>query len=419
MLNDLVVYDFSEFEESFRLYEGSNGKKIGIIDDEDNRYLLKINNNNNDIFSEYISCHIFNMLDVNAQKTYLGTYNGLNSVACKDFCYPNLSLYNFISLKNSCINSSGQGSDTRLSTVLSCIDMQNKIDANILMNHFWKVFVVDAFIGNFDRHNGNWGILGNEAKKCFEIAPIYDCGSSLLPNASDEQIKMLLNNESEMQNRIFVFPNSALKDNDEKKINYFKFLTSTDNYECNLAITEIVPNIKMDEINSLIEKTPLISNLQKDFYQKYLSQRKTLILDRALEKANKYLEAKDREFNYSYFNTPKDKYLRIINDDYLNDEMTECQKRYLEKFKSYALSCDGSEYSKMIFSKTLDAQIVVELKNEGFSNDEIKNTLKNLSPNCENNSDIEKIFSKSNSIKRGELSLDNKFFKKNTINNGH
>lgn len=44
------------------------------------------------------------------------------------------------------------------------------------------MFIVDAFLGNFDRHNGNWGILVDECKKTAEIAPVYDCGSCLYPH---------------------------------------------------------------------------------------------------------------------------------------------------------------------------------------------------------------------------------------------
>ena len=36
------------------------------------------------------------------------------------------------------------------------------------------MFVVDAFIGNWDRHNGNWGFLYNQETDKLEIAPIFD-----------------------------------------------------------------------------------------------------------------------------------------------------------------------------------------------------------------------------------------------------
>ena len=39
------------------------------------------------------------------------------------------------------------------------------------------MFIADSLVGNFDRHNGNWGFLINEELKKIEIAPIYDCAS--------------------------------------------------------------------------------------------------------------------------------------------------------------------------------------------------------------------------------------------------
>ena len=58
------------------------------------------------------------------------------------------------------------------------------VEPSLLMQHFWNVFVVDALLGNFDRHNGNWGFLYDDSAKEASLAPIYDCGSCLLPQAN-------------------------------------------------------------------------------------------------------------------------------------------------------------------------------------------------------------------------------------------
>ena len=49
------------------------------------------------------------------------------------------------------------------------------------------MFIVDALIGNWDRHNGNWGFLYNTVTDEIALAPGYDCGSCLFPQA-DEKI---------------------------------------------------------------------------------------------------------------------------------------------------------------------------------------------------------------------------------------
>ena len=80
------------------------------------------------------------------------------------------------------------------------------------------MFIGDAFLGNFDRHNGNWGFLIDESNAIVEISPIYDCGSCLYPQATEEVMKEVLTDEVQRNARIFVFPNSALKLTKRKSI---------------------------------------------------------------------------------------------------------------------------------------------------------------------------------------------------------
>ena len=43
-----------------------------------------------------------------------------------------------------------------------------------LENWFWDMFIVDALIGNWDRHNGNWGFLYDTVQDEMKLAPVYD-----------------------------------------------------------------------------------------------------------------------------------------------------------------------------------------------------------------------------------------------------
>lgn len=80
-----------------------------------------------------------------------------------------------MALKNSIINSSKIGFGTDLCGVLTVIDEQTLFNKDILKKFFWQMFIVDSFVGNFDRHNGNWGFLINKGTNKVEIAPIFDC----------------------------------------------------------------------------------------------------------------------------------------------------------------------------------------------------------------------------------------------------
>lgn len=109
------------------------------------------------------------------------------------------------------------------------------VDSEKLRERFWDMFIVDAFIGNWDRHNGNWGFLYNTNTDEVTIAPVYDCGSSLYPQADEEMMQEILKNKNELNHRVFDIPLSAITYNG-KKINYFKFLSAGEFEECNRAL---------------------------------------------------------------------------------------------------------------------------------------------------------------------------------------
>lgn len=296
MEGERQMIDFTNCEiNKFKYYGGKNGGKICVkYNGED--YMLKfpgVKENSlekaysNSCISEYISCKIINSLGYNAQETLLGTYKINNNekivVACKDFTKGNKVLKQFAELKNSIVESSQNGYGTEISEVLETIEEQKVFDAKELNDYFWDLFIIDALLGNFDRHNGNWGFLINEELEQIELSPIYDCASCLYPQLTDDMIKDIINNKEEMDARVFVFPNSALKEND-KKINYYNYISSLENDECNKALLRIFPKIHLDIINNIIDNTPYISDIRKEFYKNIIRLRYEKILKINYEK---------------------------------------------------------------------------------------------------------------------------------------
>ena len=241
----------------------------------------------NSCISEYLGCHIFNILGVKAQETILGIYKFhgkvRNVVACKDFTSKNTIFLDFASVKNQIIDSASNGYGTELMDILDTIQKQNVVNPKELEEHFWNMFVVDTFIGNRDRHNGNRGFLYNQEKDEMKIAPIFDCGSALYPQINDEMIKKVMSSKTEMDARVYDMPTSAILV-DGKRANYFKLITSLKYNGCNEAIKRIVPKINLDKINFLIDESEQISELQKEFLKKILKFRKEKILDYAFKK---------------------------------------------------------------------------------------------------------------------------------------
>lgn len=281
-----------------KAYNGANGKKIAVEYDG-RQYMLKFPPSGiqkptdlsytNSCISEHLGSSIFNMLGISAQYTLLGvfTVNGKEKVvcACGDFTADGKTLYDFCSVKNTVIDSEHGGSGTELSDILESIEKQRFVNPEKLLEHFWNVFVVDALLGNFDRHNGNWGFLYDSKTDMAEIAPIFDCGSCLLPQADEKVMRNVLNNEDELNARIYRFPTSAVK-LDGQKINYYDFLMSGEYDDCDEAIVRIVPRIDMEKIEQLINETPYITDLQKDFYKAYINARYEKILLPAYEQVS-------------------------------------------------------------------------------------------------------------------------------------
>lgn len=288
------MIDFTDMPTRKKAYAGANGGKIAIIY-EGEQYMLKFPPHpkrnkemsyTNSCISEYLGSHIFEIIGISVQETILGTYNVNGKkkivVACKDFTSHDTVIQDFASLKNTLIDSGHSGYGTELSEILEAIEEQSAVNPLELKRHFWDIFIVDALIGNWDRHNGNWGFLYNSRTDEISSAPVYDCGSCLYPQADERVMKMTLENSAEMNLRVFEIPLSGIRQ-DGEKIRYFDFISSLKNKDCNAALKRIVPKIDMNRINELIDETPFISDLQKTFYKRMLAERKEKILDKSLQ----------------------------------------------------------------------------------------------------------------------------------------
>ncbi|MDO4562283.1 MAG: HipA domain-containing protein [Clostridia bacterium] len=289
------MIDFTNAVQKNKTYAGANGGKISVLYNGE-QYMLKfppfptINKEmsyTNSCISEYIGCKVFESVGIPVQETVIGTYTSKGKekvvVACKDFTSQGITLQDFASLKNRIIDSERNGYGTELADILSTIDEQTAMDSETLKTRFWDMFIVDALIGNWDRHNGNWGFLYNNATDEVTLAPVFDCGSSLYPQADEDLMKKILSDKNELNHRIFDIPLSAITYNG-KKINYFKFLSEGKFPDCNKALKRIASRIDMKKIYEIIDNTPTVTELQKEFYKTMLTARKERIIDFSLNK---------------------------------------------------------------------------------------------------------------------------------------
>ena len=271
-----------------RAYNGANGKKIAVSF-EDAVWILKFPPSaadkpnelsySNSCVSEHLGSTVFRMLGVPAQETRLGTHvNGRTKVvcACRDFTIPGKRFYDFCSIKNTVIDSETGGHGTELSDVLTTIDLQQFVDPVLVRRRFWDMFVVDALLGNFDRHNGNWGFLVDERTSLAELAPVFDCGSCLLPQADESIMRKMLSDEDELNARIYTFPGSMLKVGG-RKINYRDFIAAHADPGLDEALERLLPRIGALAFGRLVDETPYLADLQRRFLKTYFEARRERI----------------------------------------------------------------------------------------------------------------------------------------------
>ena len=141
------------------------------------------------------------------------------------------------------------------------------------------MFVVDTLIGNVDRHLSNWGLLISNNYIAF--APVYDCGSSLHPLMSDEEMKKYLDNKASFKEKVFnIYP--VYKYNGIK-LTYKQFYEKNID-DLNQALKRIMPRIDMNKINNIIDEIEPMSEIRKQFLKESILYRKENILDNAYKK---------------------------------------------------------------------------------------------------------------------------------------
>lgn len=273
------MIDFTNSFEELNSYKGSEKKKTLIYDNK--KFLVKFpdpireKNKNisyiNNAFSEYVGSNIFKISGFKTQNTMLGkyTYNGKEKIvcACEDFTDNENVLYEFENLALS--SNPDKKIETELCDIIEVIEETKMINSEEIIKKFWDMFIIDALIGNTDRHNGNWGFIINKITSEINFSPIYDCGSCLNPMYDDNTIEQI--SENEIKN-IAINVCSCIKENG-KKINYFTYIKQTKNEECNNALKRVFNIINIKKVNEFIDNIECMSKARKSFYKKILNIR--------------------------------------------------------------------------------------------------------------------------------------------------
>jgi hypothetical protein len=294
----MKLIDFNGYEQNDRMYGGLSGNKVGIYFKEEN-YVLKFPGNlrnknmkniqlsySNSPVCEYLGSHIYQTLGINVHDTLLGMRNGKMVVACKDFLNRGDRLNEFREIKTTFepqfldLNgdvTSGNGTD--LKETLKLIK-EHPLFKNIknVKERFWDMFVIDAYIGNHDRNNGNWGVIVRlDGTK--ELAPVYDNGGCLNNKWDDEKMNRALDDEKAFKEQSYdgIICIFTIKD---KAINPFHLIQKMEYPDCCAAVKRLTPQIKKSQmaIHSIINNNSILTDTQKKFYCRILDDRLEKVL---------------------------------------------------------------------------------------------------------------------------------------------
>lgn len=276
----ITAIDFSEYKLNGKYYGGSERKEGVTIDGED--YMIKYQKHTafgkrNNHISEFIGSHVFEICGLEAHKTYLGYRNGEQVVACKDFNIFGKQFVPFNDVGESTLDQDKEMYQYDYEDIMQMLYDNSKLtNVQNTISMFWRIYIVDALLGNFDRHGANWGFIKENNR--YTLAPIFDNGSCLFPNLVDEaEMKEIIESETETDKRIYRFPTSQVKLNG-KKSSYFEVINSLQFDECNEALRYVMAQLDMSKVKILIDETPFITDVQRAFYKHMLTARYHKIL---------------------------------------------------------------------------------------------------------------------------------------------
>ncbi len=282
----MKLYDFTNYKLSDRKYGGSE-KKLGILIN-DEPFMLKFQKKTvfglrYNTISEYIGSHIYQMLGIPCQDTYLGTYNNEYVVACKDFVTQNVQFVPFNDVGESTIEEDKEKYQYSYEDIISLLNANKKLtNVEEVTSSFFDIYIIDALLGNFDRHGANWGFIKKNNK--YSMAPVFDNGSCLFPNMVDEdEMKTIIDSEEQVDLRVFKFPTSQIKINNNKS-SYFEVISSLQFEEMNNALIRIYNRINLNKIYELIDDISIISDTHKSFYKIMIKNRYEKIIDYSYKK---------------------------------------------------------------------------------------------------------------------------------------
>ena len=281
-MKNIEIYDLEDCKTSIKngLYGGAAGSKDGIIVGGENWMVkypkstrsmtgVEISYTNSPV-CEYLGSHVYQILGYKAHDTILGVRHGKLVVACKDFTDGETALAEIRTIKNHAneilseelgvdMDSTGDAHHVNLTNLMLHI-RNNPILTAIpgVEERFFEQAIIDIYINNSDRNNGNWGILRHSDGAPDTLAPVYDNGGSFQDKLSNEKAIHVLEDRS-LAGKYACGIQTAYADDNDRIYSAVRFLALRTEYpKLGEALQKVVPLIEShkQEINALIDGIP-------------------------------------------------------------------------------------------------------------------------------------------------------------------
>ena len=186
-----------------------------------------------------------------------------------------------------------------LNTPLTLTDIEERIKkryygAEDLLQSFTDMVVFDVLIGNMDRHHENWGVCEDkkyrqqllfDKKQLISLrnfTPLFDHGSSLMFELSDEDVEKLHNNEERLMHYVEGAKFGFILDPEGNEANPFKLLEEyvSVNKDWTRRIKLSLEKIKKLDLLALAEliiQMPIIDDLEYSLERRKLLYKSLLL----------------------------------------------------------------------------------------------------------------------------------------------
>lgn len=277
---DLSAYPASDVQ-----YGGSERKESILVPNGDGRpceYMLKFRKRTrfglrNNHLSEYLGSRIFEVLGYPTQKVFLGLRHGEEVVACKSFVAEGEQFVPFNDVGESTLDEDKESYQYDYEDIMRMLRDNSKLtDVAETISMFWEMFIVDALLGNFDRHGMNWGFI--KRNNAYALASVFDNGSCLFPSMVDEdEMAAVVASPEETAKRVYAFPTSQIKLRGQKS-SYYEVINSLAFPECNRALEEVMGRVQLESIGAIVDELP-IGERHRAFYHHMIQARYRGILE--------------------------------------------------------------------------------------------------------------------------------------------